>query len=138
MSRKVRLTRMIGRTGDVAFGLSTLHFSEFLSTDGWRPDVNLYRFDDRFEIWVDLAGVAKDSLHIDVLPDRVRLSGERCPPAPNRDGSNRCRQVICMEIESGRFGREIVLPAPIDRERVRAKQDNGLLWLVLPLASAGC
>ena len=39
-----------------------------------------------------------------------------------------------MEIESGRFGREIELPGKVDRNNVTAKQENGLLWIVLPIA----
>ena len=134
MSRKIRLTRMIGRTGDVAHDLSCLHFSGFQSVDGWVPEVNVYRYDDRFEIWVDLAGVEKGNIDVDVLPDRVRISGERKPPLPTRDASSQCRQVLAMEIESGRFNREIRLPAEVDRSRVSAKQENGLLWIVLPVA----
>lgn len=134
MSRKVRLTNMIGRTGDVAADLSRLHFSGFQSAQGWVPEINAYRYDDRFEIWVDLAGVEKQHIHVDVLPDRVRISGDRKPPLPTRDTSSQCRQVLTMEIESGRFAREIVLPAEVDRNRVTAKQENGLLWIILPLA----
>ena len=133
MSRKVRLTRIIDRAGDVAFDLSNLHFSDFHPIEGWKPDINAYRYDNRFEVWVDLAGVEKSSISVDVLPDRVRISGTRKPPAPTRDTASRCRQVLCMEIESGRFEREVVLPEEVDRTRVTAKQDNGLLWIVLPL-----
>jgi HSP20 family protein len=136
MSRKVRLTRMIGRTSDVAQDLSKLHFSGFQSAQGWSPEINVYRYDDRIEIWADLAGVEKTNIDVDVLPDRVRISGDRKPPLPTRDTSSQCRQVLAMEIESGRFGREIVLPVEIDRSRVTAKQENGLLWIVLPIAEA--
>jgi len=135
MPRKVRLNRMIGRTGDVAHDLSNLHFSSFHSFRGWTPDINVYRYDDRLEIWVDLAGVEKEHIHVDVLPDRVRLTGERKPPPPTRDDSSRCRRVLTMEIESGRFGREIPLSDEIDRKRVTARQENGLLWIALPFAS---
>ncbi|MEM1442894.1 MAG: Hsp20/alpha crystallin family protein, partial [Verrucomicrobiota bacterium] len=114
MSRKVRLTRMIGRTGDVAADLSRLHFSGFQSPQGWVPEINAYRYDDRFEIWVDLAGIEKEEISVDVLPDRLRISGERHSPLPNRSSSGKCREVLTMEIESGRFGREIVLPAEVD------------------------
>ncbi|MEM9017173.1 MAG: Hsp20/alpha crystallin family protein [Verrucomicrobiota bacterium] len=134
MSRKVRLTRMIGRTGDVAQDLSRLHFSSFQSPRGWEPEINLYRYDDRFELWVDLAGVEKHHINVDVLPEKVRITGERKPPLPTRDASSQCREVLAMEIESGRFGREIPLPVEIDRNRVSAKQENGLLWIVLPFA----
>ncbi|MDF1861010.1 MAG: Hsp20/alpha crystallin family protein [Verrucomicrobiales bacterium] len=136
MSRKVRLTRMIGRTSDVAQDLSKLHFSGFQSAQGWSPEINVYRYDDRIEIWADLAGVEKTNIDVDVLPDRVRISGDRKPPLPTRDTSSQCRQVLAMEIESGRFGREIVLPVEVDRNRVTAKQENGLLWIVLPIAEA--
>jgi HSP20 family protein len=134
MPRKVRLTRMIGRMDDVVHDLNSLHFSSFRSTGGWQPDITAYRYDDRIEIWVDLAGVEKSDISVDVLSDSVRVSGERKPPVPARDTSSQCRQVLTMEIECGRFSREIPLPAEIDRRRVTARQENGLLWIVLPLA----
>jgi HSP20 family protein len=136
MSRKVRLTRIIGKTEDVARDLSSLHFSGFQAIQGWTPDINAYRYDDRIEIWVDLSGVEKSDIHVDVLPNQIRISGQRKRPLPTRDTSSQCRQVLTMEIESGQFGREIKLPVDIDRNRVTAKQENGLLWIILPLAES--
>ena len=133
MSRKIKLSRVIGKTGDVADQLGTLHFTGFRPQTGWRPQINAYRYDNRFEIWVDLAGIEKADIHVDVLPDRVRISGERNPPTPTRDARSQCRQVLTMEIESGRFGREIELPREVDRNNVTAKQENGLLWIILPI-----
>ena len=134
MPKKVRLTRIIGRMGEVVHDLNTLHFSGFCSIQGWEPDITAYRYDDRIEIWVDLAGVDKNEIRVDVLSHRLHISGERRPPVPTRGASSQCRRVITMEIECGRFAREIPLPAEIDRDRVTAKQENGLLWIVLPLA----
>lgn len=136
MSRNIKLTRAINETGNVASQLGNLHFSGFHRPEGWRPHINAYRYDDRFEIWVDLAGVEKSEIRVDVLPNSVRISGERNPPTPTRDASSRCKQVLTMEIESGRFGREIELPEEIEREAVTAKQENGMLWIVLPLMSS--
>ncbi len=134
MPRKVRFTRMVGRMGDVVHDRNSLHFSSFRPLEGWRPEITAYRYDDRIEIWVDLAGVEKADISVDVLPDRIRITGERKPPLPARDMSSQCRQVLTMEIECGRFEREISLPAEVDRHRVTARQENGLLWIVLPLA----
>ena len=125
---------MIGRMGDVAYDLNRLHFSSFRSPEGWQPEITAYRYDDRIEIWVALAGVDKGDISVDVLPDRLRISGERRPPLAARDTSSCCREVLTMEIECGRFAREIELPAEIVRERVTAKQENGLLRIILPLA----
>lgn len=135
MSRKVRLTRIIGRTGEVAEDLRSLHFSGFRPDHGWQPDANVYRYEDRFEIWVDLAGVERDRIEVDVLPDRVRIAGTRRPPSPSRQASGECLEVLAMEIESGGFLREVRLPREVDRDQVRAKQENGLLCVTLPFAS---
>lgn len=131
MSKKIRLTRMISRAGEVAGQLSSLQFSDFYPTAGWRPDINAYCYDDRFEICVDLAGVAREAILVEALPDRVRFSGERIPPAPGCPG---CRQVLALEIQSGHFAREITLPAAVDPDRVSARQEDGMLWINLPLA----
>ena len=136
MPRKVKLSRAIGKTGNVASQLGNLHFNDFHSSQGWRPNINAYRYDNRFEIWVDLAGIEKNEISVDVLPDRVRISGDRNPPIPTKDASSQCRQVLSMEIQSGRFGREIELPLEVDRDSVTAKQENGMLWIVLPFADS--
>ncbi|MBU6178890.1 MAG: Hsp20/alpha crystallin family protein [Verrucomicrobia bacterium] len=125
---------MIVRTGDVVHDLNRLHFSTPHWPEGWQPDITAYRYDDRIEVWVDLAGVDKSDISVDVLPDRVRIAGERRPPIQARDMSSQCRQVLTMEIECGRFSREIALPAEVNRHRVSARHENGLLWIILPLA----
>jgi HSP20 family molecular chaperone IbpA len=38
-----------------------------------------------------------------------------------------------MEILEGNFERVIDIPLPIQAERVAAKQDNGWLWITLPV-----
>ncbi len=124
---------MIGRMDDVVQDLNRLQFQSFRASEGWQPDITAYRYDDRIEIWVDLAGVDKSDICVDVLPDCVRVSGERKPPVAVRGASGKCRQVLTMEIECGRFVREIPLGEDIDRRRVSARQENGLLWIVLPL-----
>lgn len=133
MPRNVRLTRIINRAGDVAYQLSNMHFSDFHPTMGWKPDINAFRYDDRFEVCVDLAGVDKDAIKVEVLPDRLRIDGNRRPPT---SGSEDCRQVLALEIESGRFGREIHLNHDVDPEQVTARQENGLLWITLPFLDA--
>lgn len=136
MARDIRLTRIITRAGDVAYQLSNLNFSGYHPKAEWRPDVNAYRYDDRIEICVDLAGVDKGDIQVEVLPLAVRIGGIRLAPPPRcgEGESGDCRQVLAMEIENGRFGREIRLPVEVDPDGVEARQENGLLWIVLPLA----
>jgi len=137
MARDFRLTRIIQRTGEVAYELGNLQFSDFHPPAEWRPDLNAYRYDDRIEICVDLAGVEKQEIHVKVLPDSITIEGERPSPTPECREIGDCREVMAMEIESGPFRRELKLPGEVDHDRVTAKQENGLLWIVLPLTKGG-
>jgi HSP20 family molecular chaperone IbpA len=40
-----------------------------------------------------------------------------------------------MEIESGPFVRILKFPRDIDTEKVTARQENGLLWITLPIVT---
>lgn len=135
MPRKSPSQHFVGRIGDLAFDFQRLPFAPLPSESGWKPGIDLYAFDDRFELWVDLAGVEKQSITVEVFRNQVRLNGERKPPVICTGGLDRCRQVLVLEIESGRFGREITLPQEINRDRVTAEQINGLLCIKLPFAN---
>ena len=69
MARDIRLTKIVTRAGDVAYELSSLNFSGYHPKAEWRPDLNAYRYDDRIEICVDLAGVDKEAIQVEVLAD---------------------------------------------------------------------
>ena len=141
MARDIRLTKIVTRAGDVAYELSSLNFSGYHPKAEWRPDLNAYRYDDRIEICVDLAGVEKEAIQVEVLPTALRISGNRKAPLPNcgsdPERPGQCRQVLAMEIENGRFDRELRLSGVVDPEKVDARHENGLLWIVLPFADAG-
>lgn len=136
MARNVRITRIIAKTESVAYQLQNLHFSNFRPpAETWEPQVNAYLYEDRYEICVDLAGVEKSDIDIQVDRGRLVIRGTRQPPGPAPCLDSPCRQVLAMEIESGPFGRSIRIPDEIDPEKISARQENGLLWITLPLSS---
>ena len=49
-----------------------------------------------------------------------------------RDREGRALQMLALEIDYGRFEREIELPIEVDVEQAEAEQTNGLLWIYLP------
>lgn len=135
MARNLKLSRMITRTDDVVREWSHLHFAAFQEVSASSPAINLYRYDNRLEIWLELPGADRDRLRVELLPGRLRVSGERCSPLPAQDPGSPCREVLAMEIEGGRFSREIPLPeASFADERIEAAFDNGLLRITLPFA----
>jgi HSP20 family molecular chaperone IbpA len=94
------------------------------------------RYADRLEICVDLAGVDRDDVHLTIEDHWLRIYGTREALDAKCCDSSRCR-VLMMEIDDGPFERLLPLPADlaIDLEQVTARQENGLLWICVPIRS---
>jgi HSP20 family protein len=130
--QSIRLRQLHGQLGDLVYELTRVQFSQSYGTVRWHPHINAYRCPKCMTICVDLAGIDKDQINVQVEPRRLLLRGERQAPEP--DGTNRrALQVLAMEIDYGPFEREVILPDEVDPERVTAEQRNGFLWVYLPL-----
>lgn len=136
MSRKFRLTRIFAETQNIAREVGKLQFSGYHgAASTWAPDVNVFRYEDRFEVCADLAGVSRDEIELTVHGNALVIQGQRRRPLPEcPGGGDTCRLTLAMEIATGAFHRRIALPLPIDAEKVTARQENGLLWITVPLA----
>jgi|UniRef100_UPI003782FB54 HSP20 family protein len=133
MSRNIRFTRIVSMTDQLAAQLHGLHFASLRPPEArWRPDVNVYAYSSHIEVCVDLAGVIKQDIQVEVEPRRLVVRGERQPPDHGCESSSCCR-ILIMEITDGRFERVLEFPVVVDTERVIAKQDNGWLWITLPI-----
>jgi HSP20 family protein len=98
---------------------------------GFRPQVDCYRTADPPELTVviELPGVDPADVQISAMPRSLVVSGVRRRP---RDPPRVYQQ---MEIDYGTFQRKIVLAEDIDTKRARASYKDGLLKVVLPIAS---
>jgi HSP20 family protein len=98
---------------------------------GFRPHVDAYRTEQpaALMIVVDVAGVdpAKIGLHVDGRT--LVVSGERRRP--------RCAGHVYqqMEIDYGRFQRQVALSEDVDVSASKATYRRGILTIVLPLAA---
>jgi HSP20 family protein len=110
-------------------------YYSFLPSETWQPNVNLYETDDSYMVCVDLAGVEKDKIELEVIEQRLILKGSRpvpsCPTKDEHPEQQRIK-VHLMEIDHGAFAREVELPVNIARERISARYIDGLLWIELP------
>lgn len=84
---------------------------------------------------MELAGVPKQDIQVDVGPRRLVIRGSRAMPA-NGEAGAACRLMI-MEIHDGSFERVLEFSMDIDPDKVSARQDNGWLWVSLPFAAGG-
>jgi HSP20 family protein len=97
--------------------------------DGPTPDADLRETDAGFVLEVDLPGINKKDVTIDVSGDRVSVYGERVQK--EHDGVlRRSTRVV------GSFALEVTLPARVDESAVSATLRDGVLTVELPKSDA--
>jgi HSP20 family protein len=117
----------------------TKGYYNFLPSESWTPNVNLYETETDYHVCVDLAGVEKDKIDISWVDQRLMIRGQRlvpqCPSAqPTSAGEpeqSRMR-VHLMEIDHGAFAREVELPPDVNKDQIAARYVDGMLWIDLP------
>ena len=134
MAKSIRLTRIVASTHSIAAQLQELHFGSFqIPTGGWRPLVNVYAHGDRFEVCVELAGVPKADIEVQVDARRLAIRGIRVAPEQHCDHPP-CGRILMMEIADGAFERVLEFPVDVNPDGTVARHENGWLWITLPLA----
>lgn len=93
--------------------------------DGFSPPADVEETDDAYLVEIELPGVKRDDLDIEVSGRRVSVRGER--KEKERAGVLRRR-----ERTVGRFVYEVTLPGDIDEDGAQANLDEGVLTLRLP------
>ena len=96
------------------------------------PAVNVYtNKDEGVLVTAELPGINPDDLNITVTGDTLILSGSRQPEEmPESEQYHR------RERGYGEFNRSFQLPYSINKEKVEANMENGVLSVILPRAEA--
>ncbi|HEX2273237.1 MAG TPA: Hsp20/alpha crystallin family protein [Acidimicrobiales bacterium] len=92
------------------------------------PLADIEETDDAYLIELDLAGVKKDHVEVEVAGRRITVSGERTERQRVGILRRRTRSV-------GRFHYEVTLPGEVDEEAVEAGMDAGVLTVRVPKAA---
>lgn len=91
------------------------------------PQLDLYETATAFILEVDLPGIKKLDVTVEVEGDDLVLQGSRADEHVHRKGN-----VYHHERRSGQFVRRLRLPASVDRTQIRAEFRNGVLRVTLP------
>ena len=94
---------------------------------GFRPSVNTREGEYAYHIEVDLPGVKKDDIKVDISGNTLTISGER-------KIKNEVNEKDYYKFESsfGKFQRSFSLPEDIDKENISAAMEDGVLEVTLP------
>lgn len=95
----------------------------------WAPRMDLSETDDAFVVKMDLPGIEKDAVTVNVEDHQLVVTGERMAEE-KQEGETYLR----MERSYGSFYRSIPLPKTANVDAVKAEFKNGVLKVHLPKA----
>lgn len=93
----------------------------------WKPLANVVEKDDRFELELAVPGMEKKDFNISIEKDMLSISAEQ-KMEKKEEEQNYSRR----EFFYGKFCRSFSLPESVDREKITAEYQNGILKLQLP------
>jgi HSP20 family protein len=93
-----------------------------LPEQAWRPPMDIYETPNEILVVGEISGVRKEDLEVVLDRKAVKVAGIR-----RQFGHTPGMRYHLAEIVYGRFERILLLPVPIDPEKVTASYANGLL-----------
>jgi HSP20 family protein len=120
----VDMQRNLDRMFDEAFGASVSSATEDRL---FHPPCEIEETDSHYVMDVDLPGVPKKNINIEVRENQLVISGERKSERKTKNASERYY---------GRFHRVVTLPTGVDPEKIEAQYQDGVLSLAIPKAEA--
>ena len=116
----------INRIFNESFG-SSRELDDDVSHYDWRPPADIYKTADGFVLKVELAGVEKEDVSVEVKDNVLTLKGERLLDPEIKD-----EHYYRKERAFGKFHRSFTLQESILPEQVKASLKNGVLTISIP------
>lgn len=106
--------------------------TEVYDERSFQPACEITESDDHFLMSIDLPGMKKDDIKVEVLDNVLTVSGER----KREFASDKNEKVQRFEKSYGFFKRSFTLPTSIEVGKVEAHYEDGVLELYLPKTQA--
>ncbi len=103
-----------------------------LGGPSWQPLTDIYETEDSFVVKMELAGVKKEEVTIELKGGTLRVRGMR-----RERPAEKIKAYHQMEVNYGRFERVILLRTAISREEIAAYFEDGFLQITIPKADSG-
>jgi HSP20 family protein len=95
----------------------------------WAPEIEVFERDNKFFVLVDLPGLTKEDVKIEVTHDELTIRGER---KVEKEEKKKGEGFYRSERTYGSFYRRIQLPDYVKAEDAQATFKNGVLEIELP------
>lgn len=95
----------------------------------WRPAIELKQTDKDYKVKVQLPGVNKEDIHIDLNNDYMTISAEVKEEKTEKGGNEK---VHTSEFRYGKYIRTVSFDNPIKSDESKAEYQNGILNITMP------
>jgi len=120
------LQHRINRMFDDSFGRNQ-EIDDEMNLRAWRPAVDIYEAENGIVVAIELPGVGKESVSVEVKDDVLTLTGERfANPAISEDSYYRRERLF------GPFKRSFTLNQNIKPDQIKATFKDGVLQIEIP------
>src|SRR5947209_15916457 len=93
----------------------------------WRPLADIRESAEMMTVKIELAGMREEEIEVTLYEDALVVSGERLD-----DQRSENLYYHEAQIRYGPFRVEVLILSPIDRDGIKARYENGFLWVDLP------
>ena len=101
--------------------------SDVTNVTGFSPSVNTREGEYAYHVEIDLPGVKKEDISVDLKDDVLTISGERKTKSEVKE-----KDYYKKECSYGKFHRSFTLPENTDIENIEANSEDGVLEIVIP------
>ena len=102
-------------------------FDVFSKSDYFAPACEILDQEKFYSIGLDIPGLAKEDIELEVKDNKLHVSGERKMKDQGEKDS-----VLRSERRYGKFSRVFTLPQNINADAIEARFENGVLEILLP------
>jgi HSP20 family protein len=102
-------------------------FDAFSSANSFAPACEVLDQEKDYFISMDVPGLSKDDIDIEVKENQLVVTGERTVPERNKD-----TEILRAERRYGKFHRVFNLPQNVNSDGITARFENGVLDIHLP------
>lgn len=95
----------------------------------WRPACDVEETKDHFLLSVEMPGIAKDDIKLEVVDDHITITGEKRKKEKHSENGHWYR-----ERSYGKFTRTFSLPAGTKADSIEADYSDGVLSVLIPKA----
>lgn len=98
----------------------------------WRPAIEVKQNDKNYKIKVQLPGVNKDDINVEIDNDFMTITAEIQEEKEEKEEKAKNERYHTSEFRYGKYQRTISFDSPIKSEDAHATYDNGILAITIP------